>query len=452
MERQVLVHIGHGGFAGPVGQLWLRVRGGRTTASFQYTADWLGHPGRFELDPALALRAGPFHAEGGFGCFRDAVPDRWGRQLIGRARARAAAAAGQAPERLTEADFLLGVDDRTRHGALRFREEPEGPFLGAPGISAVPPLVQLPRLLGAAEKLDAGAEDDDDLAVLLAPGSSLGGARPKASVLDRGGGLSMAKFPRRSDGWNVPRWEGVALSLARAAGIAVAGARLEEVRGASVLIVRRFDRAAGRRIPFLSAMTMLGAADREARSYPEIAEAIRRYGAAPAADLRELWRRLVFTVLVSNHDDHLRNHGFLRLGDGGWRLAPAYDLNPTPAEDGRFLTTAVVAGDPRASLDDRALLRARACRRARGPGRSCGERRGVARGGAPVRRGARRMDRMASAFEHPERDRARAAAVVVRRLATGVGGRRPAGGRPDERPVSYRAGPRRTRRSCEETG
>ncbi|MXW70980.1 MAG: type II toxin-antitoxin system HipA family toxin [Acidobacteria bacterium] len=418
MERQVLVHLGLGGFDGPVGQLWLRVRGGRTTASFQYTPDWLGHPGRFELDPALPLRAGPFHAEGGFGCFRDAAPDRWGRQLIGRARARAAAAAGATPERLTEADYLLGVDDRTRHGALRFREGPDGPFLGAPRASAVPPLVQLARLLGAAEKLDAGAEDDDDLAVLLAPGSSLGGARPKASVLGRDGELWMAKFPRRSDGWNVPRWEGVALSLARAAGIAVADARLEEVRGGSVLIVRRFDRVAGRRIPFLSAMTMLGAADRETRSYPEIAEAIRRYGASPAADLKELWRRMVFTVLVSNHDDHLRNHGFLRLGDGGWRLAPAYDLNPTPAEEGgRFLTTGVVAEDPRASLEP-TLGTARYY--GLGPAAARGVLAEVSasvdRWRAEARRfgaGRAEVDRMASAFEHPERDRARAGAVVV---------------------------------------
>lgn len=417
MERRVLVHLGHGGFDGVVGQLWLRVRSGRTTASFQYAPDWLGYPGRFELDPALDLRPGPFHAEGGFGCFRDAAPDRWGRQLIGRVRARSAAAAGQTPRQLTEADYLLGVDDRTRHGAVRFREEPGGPFLGAPGPSAVSPLVQLPRLLGAAEKLDAGAEGDDDLALLLALGSSLGGARPKASVLDRDGALSMAKFPRRSDGWNVPRWEAVALSLARDAGIAVADARLEEVRGAGVLIVRRFDRAAGRRIPFLSAMTMLGAVDGEARSYPEIAEAIRRYGASPAADLKELWRRMVFTVLVSNHDDHLRNHGFLRVGDGGWRLAPAYDLNPTPAEEGgRFLTTAIVAEDPRASLEA-----AFATARYYGLGTSAA--RGVlANVGASVGRwreearrvgvGRAEVDRMASAFEHPELERARAAAAV----------------------------------------
>lgn len=134
MERRILVHLGHGGFDGAVGQLWLRMRSGRTTASFQYTPDWLRHPGRFGLDPALDLRAGPFHAEGGFGCFRDAAPDRWGRQLIGLARARAAAA-GQTPGRMAETDVLLGVADRTRHGALRFREEPGGPFLGAPGPS-----------------------------------------------------------------------------------------------------------------------------------------------------------------------------------------------------------------------------------------------------------------------------------------------------------------------------
>lgn len=412
MDRRVRVHLGHGVFDGPVGQLWLRTRRGRESASFQYTAEWLRHPQRFALDPALELRAGPFHADGNFGCFRDAAPDRWGRRLIGRAHARETAARGQTPRRLTEADYLLEADDRTRHGALRFREEPGGPFLRAPGSAGIPAPVRLPALLAAADRLDSGSGGDDDLALLLAPGSSLGGARPKASVLDRRGGLCMAKFPRGMDGWNVPRWEAVALSLARAAGIAVPVSRLEEVGERSVLIVHRFDRAGDRRIPFLSAMSMLGAADRETRSYPEIAEAIRRYGASPAADLRELWRRVVFTVLISNHDDHLRNHGFLRPGDGGWRLAPAYDLNPTPAEEGgRFLTTAIVAGDPRATLEP-ALETARYYGLA--PSRS---REIVAEVAAGVRRwreeadrfgvGRAEMDRMASAFEHAERERAR---------------------------------------------
>ena len=416
MDRRVWVHLGHGAFDGPVGQLWLRTRRGRESASFQYTAEWLRHPQWFALDPALELRAGPFHTDGHFGCFRDAAPDRWGRQLIGRAHARQAAAGGQAPRRLTEADYLLGVDDRMRHGALRFAEEPAGPFLAVPAPGGIPPLVQLPALLGAAEKLDSGSGGDDDLALLLAPGSSLGGARPKASLLDRGGVLAMAKFPRGMDGWDVPRWEAVALSLARAAGISVTGCRLVEAAGRSVLIVHRFDRAGDRRIPFLSAMSMLGAADRETRSYPEIAEAIRRYGASPAADLRELWRRIVFTLLISNHDDHLRNHGFLRLREGGWRLAPAYDLNPTPAEaGGRFLTTAIVAEDPRAALEP-ALETARYYGLAPSEAREI-----VAEVAASVRRwreeaerfgvGRAEMDRVASAFEHAELERARRAAA-----------------------------------------
>lgn len=389
---------------------------GRESASFQYTAEWLAHPGRFPLDPALELRAGPFHTDRGFGCFRDAAPDRWGRQLVARARARDAAAAGRTPRRLTEADYLLGADDRTRHGALRFRDKPGGPFLAAPAAQSVPHLVQLSGLLRAADRLDSGAGGDDELALLLAPGSSLGGARPKASVLEDDGVLSMAKFPRGIDSWNVPRWEAVALALARTAGITVASSRLVVIEGRGVLVVHRFDRASGDRIPFLSAMSMLGATDGDGGSYPEIAEAIRRYGASPAADLKELWRRMVFTVLISNHDDHLRNHGFLRLEDGGWRLSPAYDLNPTPAEEGgRFLTTAIVAEDTRASLE-LALATARYYGLPLTDAREI-----VTEVEASVRRwreeatrlevGRAEVDRMASAFEHSELRQAQGASA-----------------------------------------
>ena len=222
MDRRVLVHLAYSGFDGPVGQLWLRERRGRESASFQYAPEWLRHPRSFALDPILELQDGPFHTGTErqiFGAFGDSAPDGWGRKLMMRAEAHSARRAGRPSRSLTEADYLLGVNDRARHGALRFSEEPAGPFLAAPEASGVPPLVGLPRLLGAADRLTTGSDEDEDIALLLAPGASLGGARPKASVEDRDGQLSIAKFPREQDQWDIPRWEAVVLSLARRAGI-----------------------------------------------------------------------------------------------------------------------------------------------------------------------------------------------------------------------------------------
>ena len=421
MDRRVFVHLDFGGFRGAVGQLWLRTRWRRESASFLYEPDWLAHSGRFAIDPALDLRLAAFHTgpeQEVFGVFSDAAPDRWGRRLLQRAEARRAALAGETPRRLTEADYLLGCDDETRQGAVRFTEGPGGPFLAPPGPSRIPPLVELPRLLGAAGRVESGADDDgSDLAVLLAPGSSLGGARPKASVREPDGALAIAKFPRAADEWEVTRWEAVALSLAERAGVRAARFRVERADGRAVLVLRRFDRDSGHRIPFLSATTMLGAVEHDRRAYTEIADAIRRYGAEPAADLEELWRRIVFTVLISNHDDHLRNHGFLRA-PGGWRLSPAYDLNPTPAEaGGRFLTTAIVGGDARASLElafgtaayyGLQLSRAREVS-AEAASVVGGWREEAARFGLS----RRERDRLASAFEHGERERAAAARVTA---------------------------------------
>ena len=420
MDRQVLVYSGRGDYAGCVGRLWLRVRANRGSASFRYDPGWLQHPTRFALDPSLELGGGAYHTETErplFGAFDDSAPDRWGRMLLRRAERRDAQRERRTPRALSEADFLLGVDDEACQGALRFRETPEGPFLAPPDPRRVPPLVELPRLLGAADRVAAESESDEDLRLLLATGAPLGGARPKASVRDHDGRLALAKFPKADDEWDVPRWEAVGLALARRAGITAADARLEPVAGRGVVVIRRFDREGDRRVPFLSSMTLLGAVDREPRTYPEIAEAVRRYGAAPAGDLEELWRRIVFTVLISNHDDHLRNHAFLRPGDGGWRLSPAYDLNPTPAEfGGRTLTTAIVEGDPSASLE---LAFETAAYYGIRPPRA----REIADGAAAVvgrwRDEARRFgiprreqEFMASAFEHAELERARRTATV----------------------------------------
>jgi serine/threonine-protein kinase HipA len=233
---------------------------------------------------------------------------------------------------------------------LRFTEHEGGPFL-ATGVQ-IPPLIQLPALLGAAMRLsedDGGS--DDDLRLLLAPGSSLGGARPKASVVDRDGQLVIAKFPQHGDLIRVTVWEAVALRLAALAGIPTPDWRIEKIADRDVMLLRRFDRRGDLRIPFLSAMSLLNATDNEPHSYMEIADALRQYGAKADEDCAQLWRRIAFGILISNTDDHLRNHGFLYEASG-WRLSPAYDLNPVPIDiKPRILTTAIDEVDGTASLE-----------------------------------------------------------------------------------------------------
>jgi len=355
MERETFVHADLAGKPQLVGRLYTHVRRGRETASFEYDPSWLDHDERYSLEPALALGPGPFHAGADrplFGAIGDSAPDRWGRVLMRRAERRRAVAAGDAPRTLFEIDYLLQVNDEARMGALRFAGQPGGPFLAPPGDPAVPPLVELPGLLSAADRVVADNEDDDDLRLLLAPGSSLGGARPKASVRDADGRLALAKFPHRDDEWNDVLWEAVALSLAGKAGINVPSFRVETIAGRHVLVLGRFDRDGVTRIPFVSALGMIGAQDNEVRSYLELADVLRRQGARPADDLRRLWRRMVFTILISNVDDHLRNHGFLYTGNEGWVLSPAYDLNPVPVDvKPRVLSTAIDEQDPTASLE-----------------------------------------------------------------------------------------------------
>ena len=287
-----------------------------------------------------------------FGAFGDSAPDRWGRNLIQRDERRRAQVEGRAPRSLGEVDFLLGVSDIARQGGLRFKETPDGPFLASGDGANIPPLIRLGELLNAAMRVAANGEDDGDLRLILAPGSSLGGARAKASVLDQQGELSIAKFPQPDDAYPVMQWEAVALDLARRAGIAVPTWRLEQVADRTALLLRRFDRDGDIRIPFLSAMAMLGAADNEDHSYLEIVDALRQFGSQPEQDCAQLWRRIVFNILISNTDDHLRNHGFLYAAAGGWRLSPAYDMNPTPVDvRARVLSLAIDEADDTASLD-----------------------------------------------------------------------------------------------------
>jgi serine/threonine-protein kinase HipA len=362
MEREILVYLDLDGVSHFVGRLWAHIRKGREGATFEYDREWLENPRHFTLEPALHLGPGPQHTKAGqaiFGAIGDSAPDRWGRLLMRRDENARAKAEGRGASTLYEADFLLRVDDRTRLGALRFKEKPNGPFLAPPQVKRIPPLIEIPRLLDASRRVEAEDDTDEDLRILLAPGSSLGGAHPKASVRDRDGELAIAKFPSAKDSWNRIAWEAVALTLAAAAGIDTPQWRLEPIAGKPVLILKRFDRAGEIRIPFLSAMSLLGAGDHETRSYLDIADSLLQVGAEPKADRAQLWQRLVFTILISNFDDHLRNHGLLYAGGSGWRLAPAYDMNPTPIDiKPRILSTAIMEEDVEASLD-RALEAAR---------------------------------------------------------------------------------------------
>jgi serine/threonine-protein kinase HipA len=355
MEREVLVYVDLGGRLHLVGRLWARTRGNKESASFEYDKLWLENPVRFSLEPALQLGPGPYHTADDvpmFGAIGDSAPDRWGRALMRRMERRRADREKRAPHTLSELDYLLLVDDETRAGALRFKAQENGTFLCEYAGDGVPPLVALPKLLAASERVIDKKETDEDLRLLLAPGSSLGGARPKASVRGKNGLLAIAKFPRKDDDISTVLWEAAALDLATKAGIDVADRRVEKVGRKPVLIVQRFDRIGAQRIPFLSAMSMLAAKDNETRSYMEIADSLRRYGAAPKQDLEALWRRIVFNILISNTDDHLRNHGFLYAGANGWRLSPAYDLNPVPTDvKPRVLTTAINEADGTASLE-----------------------------------------------------------------------------------------------------
>jgi serine/threonine-protein kinase HipA len=336
------------------GRLWCHHRRGTESQTFRYTGEYLGLAGAYELDPLLPLVEGSQQTPANrsiFGAFSDAAPDRWGRRLISRAERRRVKREGGTPRSFGEADYLLGVRDDLRQGALRFREPGSGVFLATPE-TGVPALLDLPQLLGAADRLERDEESEEELATLLRGGSSLGGARPKAHVLDEAGRIAIAKFPSpANDDWDVMRWEALALTLARSAGIRVPEHKLHLIDGKSVLVVGRFDRSAAVRIGYVSALTMLERADGDAGSYLEIAEVIARHSPAAAKDLRELWRRIAFSVLISNIDDHLRNHGFLRTTTAGWSLSPAFDLNPDPRTGERHLSTAIDFDSTEARVD-----------------------------------------------------------------------------------------------------
>ncbi len=326
------------------GTLHHHTRGSTESATFLYDPEYLARPDAYPLDPRLPLTAGPHQTDVGralFGAMTDSAPDRWGRRLMQR-YARVSHR-GPGARVLTDVDYLLGVRDDLRQGALRYALSRSGPQL-APDTAEVPRTTNLAHLLDLATRSQRDDLTERELRLLLDSSSSLGGARPKVHALDAEGNLSIAKFPSSdTDTWSISAWEWVTARLAAHAGITVPQVELLNVAGRSVLLSRRFDRHPhGRRVGYWSAMTALEATDGDHGSYVDIAAFIEVNSLAATDDLRQLFTRVAFDLAVTNTDNHLRNHGFLRRG-AGWALSPAFDINPNP-DGGRF-ATGLVARD-----------------------------------------------------------------------------------------------------------
>ncbi len=338
-----------------VGVLSAHFAKGKKAFSFEYNKDWLKTDAQRLLDPDINFYSGlqyPTNKEN-FGIFLDSMPDTWGKTLMKRRAAQDARAKNEKARTLYEIDYLLGVFDESRMGALRFKTQLEGPFLDNDTHSPTPPWSSLGDLQEAVKQLESDDQSEAVrkwIAVLIAPGSSLGGARPKANILDPKKNLWIAKFPSKTDTIDKAAWEFLAYRLAISAGVPMADSKIEKISGQyHTFLTRRFDRDNGKRIHFASAMTMTGNTEgiikESAPSYLEIVEFIENYGADVEANLHQLWRRIVFNIAISNTDDHLRNHGFI-LTEKGWILSPAYDLNPSIEKDGLSLNI---------DMDDNAL-------------------------------------------------------------------------------------------------
>jgi serine/threonine-protein kinase HipA len=330
-----------------IGTLFSSYSRGKEIFSFEYDKEWLQSPFVQEIDPDLGLYPGVQYLrdeKSNFGVFLDSSPDRWGRVLMDRRESILARMENRLRRNLNESDYLLGVFDEQRMGALRFKETASGAFINDNRSFATPPWTSIRELEQASYQLESDWIEDDSevlkwLYLLLAPGSSLGGARPKAGVRNTDGSLWIAKFPSQEDRYDVGAYEMITNELAQIAGLNVAQAMAKPFYGKHhTFLTKRFDRTTGgQRLHFASAMTLLGYTDgvnfQDSASYLELAEFITRKGANVNRDLEELFRRIVFSVCVSNTDDHLRNHGFL-LTKAGWALSPAYDINPNPKGTG----------------------------------------------------------------------------------------------------------------------
>jgi serine/threonine-protein kinase HipA len=344
-QKSVLVCVDVDGAGSPttMGTLHAQIAGRQELFSFEYSPEWLRTEAAFAFDPDLQLLEGaqyPAQSRTSFGIFLDSAPDRWGRLLMQRRENLRARQESRKLRRLTEWDYLLGVPDETRLGALRLRSLTGGEFLDDDLRLAAPPITSVRELQAASDGFERHIDDEENpeytrwLNQLLAPGSSLGGARPKASVRDETGNLCIAKFPSRADTRDMAAWEMLAHRLASKCGIRMPEARLLDTGDQSTYLVKRFDRTGTRgRLAFVSAMTLTQHSDGEAgASYLELVELLQRQGADTLRDTHQLFRRIVFNILIHNTDDHLRNHGFF-IEDRGVRLSPAYDVNPSVDRD-----------------------------------------------------------------------------------------------------------------------
>lgn len=343
IRQQVRLCIGKAGL--PVGSLVYVRQGRREHCAFAYDEAWLSDPERFSVSADLPLvpgyqpnKAVSPHDSLFHGAIADTAPDAWGRLVIARDHAKRRRADPQLPV-LNELDCLLAVDDFSRVGALRLRD-PEGTWHRTvpKGRRGTPPLIELERIYQTSRAVERGQETAEDLRYLLGKATSLGGMRPKCTLIDEDGWLAIGKFPSVNDTRSITHGEVLALKLAALASVDAAPARIvalgDKGNEVSVAVIRRFDRGeADGRIPYQSAASLLQASREEDRSYIEIADAIRSHGHAPTQDVRQLWRRLVFNLLITNVDDHLQNHGFLHVEHGQWRLAPAFDINPFPDKE-----------------------------------------------------------------------------------------------------------------------
>lgn len=345
MECEVTIQLG--GQDIPCGRLYTNARRGVESATFSYDPNYLRRDDAFALSSDLPLSEGSIHTAGKalFDAFEDCMPDRWGRNLMLRSERLDARRQSRAARTLFEGDMLAAVSDFARQGALRIWVD--GTSVAEPEFG-VPREVDLPRLLAQA---DLAAEDmDADIRDLFQAGSSLGGARPKASVVDETGELHIAKFPKPDESPldDICAWEYVALALAERCGISTPEARIVRIAGRSLLLTKRFDRRGSERVPFMSGLAAIGGVDGGTYSYLELVDFLEREGADPSADIRQLWKRILFSCAIGNTDDHMRNHGFLRLG-GGWRLSAAYDVNPTAGDNQKYLRCAIDFDERRAN-------------------------------------------------------------------------------------------------------
>ncbi len=359
-EKKFFVFADWIGMNGPllVGTVRTSMVRGKEVLAFEYADEWLKNGQPVLLDPKLHFAPGPQYSQKAFGLLLDSAPDRWGRVLIQRREGLRAKEEQRKPRTLFDSDYLLEVHDTCRMGGLRFKTTLDGPFVSEDGELSAPPLHTLRELEQASLRLESSDPDDSEyrkwLHLLLAPGTSLGGARPKANVIDPQGNLWIAKFPSKSDEFDVGAWEMLVHQLAKNAGLKTAGSRAEVFsKNGHTFLTQRFDRNKTNRVHFASAMNLLGYQDGEkaktGASYLELVDLIGMIGETVSADLEELWKRIVFSICICNTDDHLRNHGFL-LGNRGWTLSPAYDLNPQPYGNGLALNINETSNDLDLSL------------------------------------------------------------------------------------------------------